>query len=196
VNPSLVFDSARHPELSAAPHLLRPSCPAAAGPPHRPPPRMEMAPATISANPRTVEEIFKDFSARRAGLVRALTSGNNRSPPSSRLTCSPCMDLTPRSPLASSPVQKWRISTATATQVSEIDPPRAVPGCVWIRGGTERIGDLFACVQIRRICACTASPTGPGRWRRRRRRCRPRFRSRRWGSTSPATACSAATGSP
>jgi hypothetical protein len=41
---------------------------------------MEMAPATISANPRTVEEIFKDFSARRAGLVRALTSGNNRSP--------------------------------------------------------------------------------------------------------------------
>ncbi|WVZ61046.1 hypothetical protein U9M48_010978 [Paspalum notatum var. saurae] len=35
---------------------------------------MDMAPATVSANPRTVEEIFKDFSGRRAGLVRALTS--------------------------------------------------------------------------------------------------------------------------
>ncbi|CAI0443588.1 unnamed protein product [Linum tenue] len=29
--------------------------------------------ASISSSPRTVEEIFKDFSARRAGLVRALT---------------------------------------------------------------------------------------------------------------------------
>jgi hypothetical protein len=45
---------------------------AAGGAPHRPPPRrMEMAPATISASPRTVEEIFKDYSGRRASLVRA-----------------------------------------------------------------------------------------------------------------------------
>nr|GMC90105.1 PHD finger protein ALFIN-LIKE 1-like isoform X1 [Ipomoea batatas] len=29
--------------------------------------------ASISSSPRTVEEIFKDFSARRAGIVRALT---------------------------------------------------------------------------------------------------------------------------
>ena len=28
-----------------------------------------------SSNPRTVEEIFKDFSARRAAIVRALTAG-------------------------------------------------------------------------------------------------------------------------
>ncbi|KAJ0695152.1 putative chromatin regulator PHD family [Helianthus annuus] len=32
---------------------------------------MEMA--AISSSPRTVEEIFKDYSARRAGIVRALT---------------------------------------------------------------------------------------------------------------------------
>ncbi|CAI9273756.1 unnamed protein product [Lactuca saligna] len=32
---------------------------------------MEMA--TISSSPRSVEEIFKDYSARRAGIVRALT---------------------------------------------------------------------------------------------------------------------------
>ncbi|KAK9124509.1 hypothetical protein Sjap_014111 [Stephania japonica] len=32
---------------------------------------MEMA--SISSSPRTVEEIFKDYSARRAGIVRALT---------------------------------------------------------------------------------------------------------------------------
>ena len=43
--------------------------------------RMDMAPAPVSSNPRSVEEIFKDFSGRRAGLVRALTSGNDRSPP-------------------------------------------------------------------------------------------------------------------
>jgi hypothetical protein len=42
---------------------------------------MDMAPASISSNPRSVEEIYKDFSARRAGLVRALTSGNDRTPP-------------------------------------------------------------------------------------------------------------------
>ncbi|NP_001131418.1 PHD finger protein ALFIN-LIKE 3 [Zea mays] len=35
---------------------------------------MDMAPAAVSSNPRSVEEIFKDFSGRRAGLVRALTS--------------------------------------------------------------------------------------------------------------------------
>ncbi|CAL4945113.1 unnamed protein product [Urochloa decumbens] len=35
---------------------------------------MDMAPASISSNPRSVEEIYKDFSARRNGLVRALTS--------------------------------------------------------------------------------------------------------------------------
>ncbi|RVW32481.1 PHD finger protein ALFIN-like 2 [Vitis vinifera] len=32
---------------------------------------MEMA--SISSSPRTVEEIFKDYSGRRAGVVRALT---------------------------------------------------------------------------------------------------------------------------
>lgn len=34
---------------------------------------MEMA--SISSSPRTVEEIFKDYSGRRAGVVRALTYG-------------------------------------------------------------------------------------------------------------------------
>ncbi|KAL8199809.1 hypothetical protein R6Q57_013377 [Mikania cordata] len=29
--------------------------------------------AAISSSPRTVEEIFKDYSARRSGIVRALT---------------------------------------------------------------------------------------------------------------------------
>jgi hypothetical protein len=32
-----------------------------------------MAAAAVSSNPRTVEEIFKDYSARRAALLRALT---------------------------------------------------------------------------------------------------------------------------
>lgn len=32
--------------------------------------------ASISASPRTVEDIFKDYSARRTGLVRALTYGD------------------------------------------------------------------------------------------------------------------------
>lgn len=31
--------------------------------------------ATASSTPRTVEEIFKDFTARRSALLRALTSG-------------------------------------------------------------------------------------------------------------------------
>ena len=31
--------------------------------------------ASISSSPRTVEEIFKDYSGRRAGVVRALTYG-------------------------------------------------------------------------------------------------------------------------
>uniref|UniRef100_A0A0A8YVV5 PHD finger protein ALFIN-LIKE n=1 Tax=Arundo donax TaxID=35708 RepID=A0A0A8YVV5_ARUDO len=35
---------------------------------------MEMARPPVSSNPRTVEEIFKDFSGRRAALIRALTS--------------------------------------------------------------------------------------------------------------------------
>ncbi|KAG8061512.1 hypothetical protein GUJ93_ZPchr0003g18298 [Zizania palustris] len=35
---------------------------------------MNMAPAQVSSNPRTVEDIFKDYSARRGALVRALTS--------------------------------------------------------------------------------------------------------------------------
>ncbi|XP_025879826.1 pHD finger protein ALFIN-LIKE 3 isoform X2 [Oryza sativa Japonica Group] len=36
---------------------------------------MEMAPAAqVASNPRTVEDIFKDYSARRGALVRALTS--------------------------------------------------------------------------------------------------------------------------
>lgn len=34
---------------------------------------MEMA--SISSSPRTVEEIFKDYSGRRTGIVRALTYG-------------------------------------------------------------------------------------------------------------------------
>ena len=29
----------------------------------------------MAASPRTVEEIFKDYSGRRAGVVRALTYG-------------------------------------------------------------------------------------------------------------------------
>lgn len=31
--------------------------------------------ASVSSGPRTVEEIFKDYSARRAGIIRALTHG-------------------------------------------------------------------------------------------------------------------------
>ncbi|KAI9124924.1 hypothetical protein K1719_004251 [Acacia pycnantha] len=31
-----------------------------------------------ASSPRTVEEIFKDYSARRAGVVRALTQGSAR----------------------------------------------------------------------------------------------------------------------
>lgn len=31
--------------------------------------------AAITSSPRTVEEIFKDYSARRSGIVRALTFG-------------------------------------------------------------------------------------------------------------------------
>lgn len=34
-----------------------------------------MATAAVSSNPRTVEEIFKDYTARRTALLRALTKG-------------------------------------------------------------------------------------------------------------------------
>ncbi|KAF5953614.1 hypothetical protein HYC85_006470 [Camellia sinensis] len=44
---------------------------------------MEMA--SISSSPRSVEEIFKDYSGRRAGIVRALTSD--------RLSCSVNLSL-------------------------------------------------------------------------------------------------------
>ena len=36
---------------------------------------MEMA--SISSSPRTVEEIFKDYSGRRGGILRALTHGHS-----------------------------------------------------------------------------------------------------------------------
>lgn len=95
---------------------------------------MAMAPATVSSNPRTVEEIYKDFSNRRAGLVRALTSGNDRSlPPSvSPLRSETRADLTNALPLVALLVQMWTISAAPATQVSEIsiDPRRALAPCV------------------------------------------------------------------
>jgi hypothetical protein len=32
--------------------------------------------ASVSTNPRTVEEVFKDFKGRRAGTLKALISGN------------------------------------------------------------------------------------------------------------------------
>jgi hypothetical protein len=41
---------------------------------------MDMAPASISSNSRSVEEIYKDISARRTSLVRALASSNDRTP--------------------------------------------------------------------------------------------------------------------
>ena len=37
--------------------------------------RSEIWPMEMASSPRTVEEIFKDYSARRAGVVRALTYG-------------------------------------------------------------------------------------------------------------------------
>lgn len=33
--------------------------------------------ASISSSPRSVEEIFKDYSARRVGILRALTDGTS-----------------------------------------------------------------------------------------------------------------------
>ena len=39
-----------------------------------------MAEAISSSRPRTVEDIFKDFTARRSALIRALTNGTNYSP--------------------------------------------------------------------------------------------------------------------
>lgn len=83
--------------------------------------RMDMAPASVSSNPRSVEEIFKDFSGRRAGLVRALTSGNDRSPPrpASPQRSETRADLTNALPLVLLAVQMWTISAASATQVSE-----------------------------------------------------------------------------
>ena len=95
----------------------------------------------------------------------------------------------------------WMISTAPATQVSERD--RSAASCrgvrAWSGGSGPRLSGSappFFCVQSGRICACTASPTGPGRYRRRRRRFPRRCPSRRSVSTSHATACNAATGSP
>lgn len=31
--------------------------------------------ASISANPRTVDEVFKDFKGRRSGMLKALITG-------------------------------------------------------------------------------------------------------------------------
>jgi hypothetical protein len=61
------------------------------------PPLTEMA-GPVSSAPRTVEDIYKDYAARRAGLVRALTSGNveDSPPPSTRR--SPCFPFS-RAPL-------------------------------------------------------------------------------------------------
>jgi hypothetical protein len=33
--------------------------------------------ASVSTNPRTVEEVFKDYKGRRAGMLKALTAGEN-----------------------------------------------------------------------------------------------------------------------
>jgi len=49
---------------------------------------MEMA-GPVSSAPRTVEDIYKDYAGRRAGLVRALTSGNVEDNPSPSLPYSP-----------------------------------------------------------------------------------------------------------
>lgn len=35
----------------------------------------EMEGASVSTNPRSVDEVFKDYRGRRAGMLKALTSG-------------------------------------------------------------------------------------------------------------------------
>lgn len=73
---------------------------------------MEMP--SISSAPRTVEDIFKDYSGRRVGIVRALTTGNLL-PPKKIPSFLPIYSSTPDS----SPIwfQMWRNSTANAIQV-------------------------------------------------------------------------------
>ena len=33
--------------------------------------------ATMAANPKTVEDVFKDYSGRRKGMLKALTAGQS-----------------------------------------------------------------------------------------------------------------------
>ncbi len=38
----------------------------------------DMEGASVSANPRSVDEVFKDYRGRRAGMLKALTTGKLR----------------------------------------------------------------------------------------------------------------------
>jgi hypothetical protein len=40
----------------------------------------EMEVASVSTNPRSVDEVFKDYRGRRAGMLKALTSGTVPTP--------------------------------------------------------------------------------------------------------------------
>lgn len=74
---------------------------------------MELPP--ISSNPRTIEEIFKDFSSRRTAIIRALTVGMILS---SLMPCSfgflSDFSLTPWIFVS----QRWRTSTLSVAQVN------------------------------------------------------------------------------
>ena len=73
---------------------------------------------------RTAEEVFRDFRGRRAGMIKALTTGMLPAAGSLLLRISPAC-------LAASPVltrclfcwfaQMWRSSTSSATPVSLLD---------------------------------------------------------------------------
>lgn len=138
-------------------------------PAHAAPPLMEMA-GPVSSAPRTVEDIYKDYAGRRAGLVRALTSGNVEDTTAHSLPYSPSLPfsraplrrisrLTPfRFPLVGCCcLQMWTSSTACATQVntgSDLSRSSALvallPLFVWGFGGF----DWFLGVRVEKENLC------------------------------------------
>ncbi|KAL3357007.1 hypothetical protein AABB24_017597 [Solanum stoloniferum] len=98
--------------------------------------------ASISSSPRTVEEIFKDYSARRAGILRALTNDveefSNMCDPEKENLC-----------LYGHPNETWEVNLPADEVPPELPEPAL--GINFARDGMNRI-DWLSLVAVHSDC--------------------------------------------
>ncbi|KAJ8769474.1 hypothetical protein K2173_002964 [Erythroxylum novogranatense] len=98
--------------------------------------------SSISSSPRTVEEIFKDYSARRSGLVRALTSDVD-------LFSSQCDPEKENLCLYGHPNESWEVTLPAEEVPPELPEPAL--GINFARDGMQR-KDWLSLVAVHSDC--------------------------------------------